>query len=241
MRTRAKPNPIGRAARTGPVIDGKQATPAEARVAAKEARQKQMQQLIDTLELDERSKHFSGGLDVVARKVRVLRCLVASLNIVTTACANAGIGTVTFYEYKKTDSEFAKVVTLLSSYTDDFMEQKLFNLISEGDTAATIFYAKTKLKGRGYVERHELTGPNGGPMSLLHMNMADIRQDLPEADLASIYAALLASTGQSPDGSRNAATLFAKGRGVAPTPSTDEDHEQPKPPAKQPRARVTSR
>ena len=43
----------------------------------------------------------------------------------------------------------------------DFVESKLMKLVEQGDTAATIFSAKTLLKKRGYVERQEITGADG--------------------------------------------------------------------------------
>lgn len=36
---------------------------------------------------------------------------------------------------------------------DDMAESKLFQRINEGDTAAIIFYAKTRLRHRGYAEK----------------------------------------------------------------------------------------
>jgi hypothetical protein len=37
-------------------------------------------------------------------------------------------------------------------------------MIQNEDTAATIFYLKTKGKKRGYIERQELTGNEGAPI-----------------------------------------------------------------------------
>ena len=38
----------------------------------------------------------------------------------------------------------------------DYVEDKLFDLIDSGDTAATLFYLKCQAKHRGYVERQEV-------------------------------------------------------------------------------------
>jgi len=48
----------------------------------------------------------------------------------------------------------------------DAAELKLYSkAVVEGDTTALIFLLKTKAKQRGYVERQETTGANGGPLS----------------------------------------------------------------------------
>ncbi len=49
--------------------------------------------------------------------------------------------------------------------THDYVESKLFELIEEKNPAAVIFYCKTKLRHRGYVEKLEadLTVTAGRP------------------------------------------------------------------------------
>jgi len=48
--------------------------------------------------------------------------------------------------------------------TIDFVESRLLKNIDNGDTTAMIFYLKTQGKRRGYVERQEVTGKDGGPI-----------------------------------------------------------------------------
>lgn len=48
----------------------------------------------------------------------------------------------------------------------DFVENKLWTLINDNNTAAVLFYLKTKGKERGYAERKEITGANGTPIQV---------------------------------------------------------------------------
>lgn len=47
----------------------------------------------------------------------------------------------------------------------DTAELALHRAIVNGEAWATCFYLKTQGKSRGYVERQELTGANGGPIA----------------------------------------------------------------------------
>ena len=48
----------------------------------------------------------------------------------------------------------------------DFAENTLMSLIREKNVAATIFFLKTRGKERGYIERSEITGPDGSPQKI---------------------------------------------------------------------------
>jgi hypothetical protein len=48
----------------------------------------------------------------------------------------------------------------------DFAEGKLFQQIDDGNTTAIIFYLKCQAKERGYVERQEITGADGGAVPI---------------------------------------------------------------------------
>lgn len=84
-----------------------------------------------------------------------------SMGIVSTACKKSNINRKTFYEWKAKDKDFAERLAEIDEAQIDFTESQLLKLIKGGDTTATIFYLKTKGKGRGYVERQEITGKDG--------------------------------------------------------------------------------
>ena len=59
----------------------------------------------------------------------------------------------------------------------DFVENKLMKLIGDDNITAIIFYLKTQAKQRGYVERQELTGPDGRPIET-STNIINVREHL---------------------------------------------------------------
>lgn len=94
----------------------------------------------------------------------MLEALKVSFGIIAHAAQQVGIDRTTHYLWMQSDEDYKQAVADLKEYKKDFIESKLIKLINEGDTAATIFAAKTQLKDRGYIERTELTGADGGPV-----------------------------------------------------------------------------
>lgn len=101
------------------------------------------------------------------QKRAMIEALEKSLGVVTTACKIVGIDRTLHYKWMKEDQEYADEVLSLSEMVLDFAESKLHNLISTGDTTATIFFLKTKGKKRGYIERQEITGADGEKLNAI--------------------------------------------------------------------------
>jgi uncharacterized protein (DUF849 family) len=99
-----------------------------------------------------------------AKKNAMIKALEKTLGVVTTAARQIGIDRTTHYNWMKEDEEYRQTVESLEDVALDFAESKLHSFIQNDDTAATIFYLKTKGKRRGYVERQELTGNEGAPI-----------------------------------------------------------------------------
>jgi len=89
-------------------------------------------------------------------KKELITVLTKHLGIVSSACEALSISRTTYYKYYNEDSEFRSEVDNVGDSTLDFVESKLFDLINNGNVAATIFYMKTKGKRRGYIERQEV-------------------------------------------------------------------------------------
>ena len=99
-------------------------------------------------------------------KKAMIEALEKSLGIVTTACKSVGIDRGTHYNWMKSDEDYAAAVLSIEDMTIDFAESQLHKQIKEGNSTSTIFFLKTKAKKRGYIERHEVTGLDGGDLNL---------------------------------------------------------------------------
>lgn len=102
----------------------------------------------------------------VTLKKAMIEALEQSLGIVTTACKKVGINRKTHYDWLKNDEDYAAAVLSIEDMTIDFAESQLHKQIKEGNSTSTIFFLKTKAKKRGYIERHEVTGLDGGDLNL---------------------------------------------------------------------------
>jgi hypothetical protein len=112
-------------------------------------------------------------------KKKMIEALERSLGRVTEAAEAINIARSTHYDWMQKDEEYKHAVEAIGEKALDFVESKLFELIDGAqreiiteqgiatlkDTpnpTACIFYLKTKGKKRGYVERQEVTGADGG-------------------------------------------------------------------------------
>jgi len=89
------------------------------------------------------------------RKKAMLQALVKTLGIVTEAAKLAKVNRDSHYLWMERDPAYKKAVEGIADIALDFAESALHSQISEGEVSSTIFYLKTKGKGRGYIERVE--------------------------------------------------------------------------------------
>lgn len=112
-----------------------------------------------------------GSAEFNTKKRAFLDALEANLGIVTKAAAAVGMSRDIHYYWLKNDPDYKLAVDELDGSVLDFAEGQLHTLIKEGDTAATIFFLKTKGKKRGYIERQEITGADNQPVITISANL----------------------------------------------------------------------
>jgi len=99
---------------------------------------------------------FRGSEKTKARKKKFLDFLQGSLGNVSIACKKANINRGTHYLWLQQDEVYREAIEEIKEEATDFVEDKLFKKINEGDTTSIIFYLKSKGKHRGWTERQEV-------------------------------------------------------------------------------------
>ena len=97
--------------------------------------------------------------------LKIIDAIQASNGLLTLAAKKAGVGYTTIWRYTQDYPSVKQAVIEAKEKMLDFAEGKLYEKIKEGDNAAIIFYLKTQGKKRGYIERQEVTGEGGKPIS----------------------------------------------------------------------------
>lgn len=103
-----------------------------------------------------------------SRKTRAeyIKAIEENLGIVSAVATALGVSRAAVYKRKANDKKIEEAFELAQERLVDLAESKLVTLIKDGNERAIIFTLKTKGKKRGYTERHELTGADGGPIEV---------------------------------------------------------------------------
>lgn len=72
----------------------------------------------------------------------------------------------------------------------DMAESVLYKKVLEGSTPELIFFLKTQGFRRGYTERQEITGANGGPLQTVNAHMAIDPRTLTDDELSGLTTIL---------------------------------------------------
>ena len=86
------------------------------------------------------------------------------------------VSRTTLYNYINSHSTVKAKLDEAREKMIDNVESKLYSKALDGDTTAMIFFLKTQGKSRGYVERQEVTGKDGGAI-IVDWDGIDSNQD----------------------------------------------------------------
>lgn len=98
--------------------------------------------------------------DVVAQKIRDARGNIAAV------AASLRLSRQQVYRFIERHPSLKVELAESRETMKDMAESVLYAKVVEGEAWAVCFFLKTQAKERGYVERSEVTGKDGGPVTI---------------------------------------------------------------------------
>lgn len=92
-------------------------------------------------------------------KAKFLQAFEAKAGNISAAAKAIGITRTQYHKWRSSDPAFAQACEDVKEGLIDLAETMLLAQMRQGNIAAIIFYLKTQGKGRGYVERTEISQP----------------------------------------------------------------------------------
>jgi len=137
-----------------------------------------------TVTITKPSQHKTDPDALQARKDAYLRAYEVSMANVTLACKHSDTSKSSVYNWRRDDVRFKEEMDALLDVRIDFYENALDKNARAGNVSAQIFFLKCRAKHRGYVERTEVTGADGGPVALT-------REEVPDAALRAAVSRMV--------------------------------------------------
>jgi len=123
-------------------------------------------------EVEEDAKYKSS---LTVRQCNMLEALEMNKGIVKDACRHAGVSRQTHYNWIDKYEDYKFHVEMVKDIVHDWAESKLHSRMEKDDTIAIIFYAKTQMKKRGYVEKSEVEYSGEMPTTIISWGGKEIK------------------------------------------------------------------
>src|SRR6266542_2712899 len=104
---------------------------------------------------------------------KIIHALRETRGMIALAARALGCERNTIYDAAKRFPSVRRAIEDQRELSLDRAELGLLKAVQDGEGWATCFFLKTQGRGRGYIERQELTGPNGGPIQLEAVRLAE--------------------------------------------------------------------
>ena len=101
------------------------------------------------------------------KEKEAIKAVKGSFGFVTEIAKKLKCSRMTVYNLMKEYPSIKEAIEDEREATKDFTEGKLLQNIKKGKEISIFFYLKTQAKDRGYVERSEFSGPDGGPLPIV--------------------------------------------------------------------------
>lgn len=109
---------------------------------------------------------------------QILVAIIGTGGIKSKIAKKLGVHRETVTRYINDNPTIAEAYKSEEEAVGDICESKLVAKIKKGDMKAITFYAETKLKGRGYVKRQEMTGKGGNPIGMVVADANEVSDDV---------------------------------------------------------------
>ena len=100
----------------------------------------------------------------------IIEALQATKGMVFLASKKLGCSHQTVYNYLERHPTVRRAKEAEDGHFGDLCELKLFDAANRGESWAVQFALRTKFKQRGYIERQEITGADGGSINIEYVN-----------------------------------------------------------------------
>ena len=107
------------------------------------------------------------------RKEAFLKLYKESMCFTGKVCDALGLSRSTVAHWRIDDPAFKERMDECHEFRKDIAENKLNSLINDKNPAAVFFFLKCKAKDRGYIERQEVTGADGGAIKVQECPMSE--------------------------------------------------------------------
>ena len=108
---------------------------------------------------------------------QIEKALQATGGFMSLAAQRLGCSYKTVWRRVQGSAKLQAALTEICDKKQDVAEAALMKAIGSGEAWAVCFYLKCKGKARGYVERQELTGKDGGPIISQEVDVPDAELD----------------------------------------------------------------
>jgi DNA-binding transcriptional MerR regulator len=138
---------------------------------------------------------------------QVANALTEARGLISPAARALGCSGQTVRNYIKKHPTLAEVSEEEREKFIDIAEARLFQKVNEGNVTCIIFALKTVGKHRGYVERREVSGPEGGPLQHEDVSKPTTAQQRREIDqhVAQLEHEILEAEGEVASASQRTA------------------------------------
>jgi hypothetical protein len=97
---------------------------------------------------------------------QMIKALEESKGLIAPAARTLGCSRDTIRSYLAEYEDIARAIADQREAVTDMAENALYQAILDREAWAVCFYLKCQGKSRGYVERAEVSGPNGAPVKI---------------------------------------------------------------------------